>query len=124
MEAMGLQEASCSFKGDEALLVQATSGQAPVVWAKGIRELSATWCLLYDLQVAVADCGGHLRGQREARLATTGGLRVGSTSHPSHLRGFQKRKKKEGIATKRHTLLLSLPWEHTHPAATTAKCSG
>ena len=35
-----------------------------------------------------------------------------------------KNEKKEGIATKYHTLLFSLPWEHTHPAAATAKCSG
>ena len=39
----GLQEASCSLKGDWVLLVQATSGQAPLVWAKDIRGLSATW---------------------------------------------------------------------------------
>ena len=34
------------------------------------------------------------------------------------------KKKKRGHATKHHMLLLSLPWEHTHPAAATAKCSG
>ena len=62
------------FRGDWALLVQATSGQAPLVWAKGIRGLSVMWCLLHNLQVAGTDCGGHLRGQREAWLATTGGL--------------------------------------------------
>ena len=56
------------------LLVQATGGQAPIVWAKGIRGLSAMWCLLYDLQVAETGCSGHLRGQREAWLATTGAL--------------------------------------------------
>ena len=48
---------------------------------------------------------------------------MGSTCNPSHLKGWQKRKK-EGTATKHHMLLLSLPWEHTHPAAATAKCSG
>ena len=31
--------------------------------------------------------------------------------------------KEEGTATKLHSLL-SLPWECTHPAAATAKCSG
>ena len=30
----------------------------------------------------------------------------------------------EGIAIKHKLLLLSLPWEHMHPAAATAKCSG
>ena len=39
------QEASCSFKGDWELLVQATSGLAPLVWAKGIRWLSVMECL-------------------------------------------------------------------------------
>jgi len=47
------------------LLVQAISGQAPILWAKGIRGLSATWCLLHDPHVAGRDCGGHLRGQRD-----------------------------------------------------------
>ena len=28
--------------GDQALLAQGTDGQAPLVWAKGIRGLSAT----------------------------------------------------------------------------------
>ena len=119
----GLQKASCTFKGDWALLVQATHGQAPLLWAKGIRGLSAIWCLLHDLQVAGTDHSSRFRGQREAWLATTGGLLVGTTSDPSHLRGCQKRKK-EDIATKHHTLLFSHPWEHTHPVASTAKCSG
>ena len=65
------------------------------------------WCLLHDLQVAGMDCGSCLRSQREAQLATTRGLRVGSTSDPSHLRGWQKRK--ESISTKHHMLMLSLP---------------
>ena len=56
------------------LLVQATSGQAPIVWVKGIRGLSVTWYLLHDLQVARTDCSGHLRGQREVWLSITGGL--------------------------------------------------
>ena len=30
----------------------------------------------------------------------------------------------EGFVTKHHLLLLSLPWELTHPATVTAKCSG
>ena len=32
------------------LLVQATSSQVPLVWAKGIMGLSVMWCLLHDLQ--------------------------------------------------------------------------
>ena len=38
--------------------------------------------------------------------------------------GIGKKRKKEGTATKHHMLLLSLPWDHTHPAAATAKHSG
>jgi len=34
------------------------------------------------------------------------------------------KKKKRGHCIKHHVLLLSLPWEHTCPAATTAKHSG
>ena len=102
------------------LLVQATGGQGPLVWAKGIRWLSVTWCLFHDLQGGGTDHGSCLRGQREAWLATTGGLCVGSTCNPNHLSGWQKRNK-EGNATKHHTLLLSLLWEHTCPAAATAK---
>ena len=55
-------------------LCRLRGGQAPRAWAKGIRGPSVTWCLLHDLQVAGTDCSGHLRGQREAWLATTGGL--------------------------------------------------
>ena len=36
----------------------------------------------------------------------------------------QKKTKKEGTATKHHTLLLSLSWENTRSAAVTAKHSG
>ena len=48
---------------------------------------------------------------------------MGPSCNPSHIRGWQKRKK-EGTATKYYTLLLSLPWENTHPETATAKCSG
>ena len=68
------REVSCSLMGDWVLLVQANSVQAPLVWAKGIRGLSAMWCLLHDLQVSGIDCSGHLKGQMEAWLANTGGL--------------------------------------------------
>ena len=107
----GWKEASCSCREDGALLEQAISGQAPLVWAKGTRQLSETCGLLHNLQAAGTDCGSRLRGQMEAWLATTGGLWAGSTCNPSHLRGWKKRKK-EGTATKHHTLLISLG---THP---------
>ena len=55
------------------ICVQATGGQAPLVWAD-IRGLSAMWCLLHNLQVVGAECTGRLRGQKEVQLATTGGL--------------------------------------------------
>ena len=83
-------KASCSFRGHLALLAQATGGQAPIVWAKGIRGLIVMRCLLNDLQVAGTDCGSHLRGKGEMWLAITGGLWVGSTSHPSDLKSWQK----------------------------------
>ena len=55
-------------------LLQATDGQAPLEWAKSIRRLSATWCLLHNLQVAGTHHSSPLGGQRKAWLATTGGL--------------------------------------------------
>ena len=77
-----------------APLVQATGGEKPLAQAMGdwgllcrlgvarhllggLRAagwLSVTWCLLCELQVIETDCGGPLRGQREAWPATTGGL--------------------------------------------------
>jgi len=58
----------------------------------------------------------------EVRLATTGSCEWAPNCNPSHHSDWQKRKNK-GTATKHHMLLLSFPWEHTHPAAATAKCS-
>ena len=52
-----LQEVSCLFTGDWVLLVQATSGQAPTVWAKGIRGISAMWC-----QPSTICCCSHYPG--------------------------------------------------------------
>ena len=91
------------------------------------------WYLLCDLQVAGTDCSSCLRGQREEWPATTEGLRVGCewappaapvTSGVSKKKKKKERKKKEGTVTKHHMLLLSPPWEYTHLAAATAKCSG
>ena len=59
---------------ETTLLVQAAGGQALLLWAGGSMGLSATWCLLCDLQAAGTDCRGLLRGQREAWPATPGGL--------------------------------------------------
>ena len=74
MQAMDGKKPYARATGDWAFLVQAAGGQAPLVWAEGNRGLSATWCLLCDLQAAGTDCGGLLLGQREAWPATTGGL--------------------------------------------------
>ena len=125
-QATGSNKPLAQPTGDRVLLVQAAGVWEPLVWAKGIRGLSVTWCLSHDLQAVGTDCGGSLRGQREAWPATTGGLGAGSTCSPSQLRGQQKKKKKkkEGTATKHHTLLLSPHWKYTCPAAVTAKCSG
>ena len=69
------RSAMAQAKGRKKPLAHLEQGyQAPLVWAKGIRGLSAMWCLLHKLQVAGTDCCGHLRGRREAWLDTTGGL--------------------------------------------------
>lgn len=46
------------------------------------------------------------------------------TSGVSKKKKKKREKKKEGTGTKHHTLLLSPSWEHTRPAAATAKGSG
>ena len=51
--------------GDQVFLVQAMGDQEPLVWTKGSMGLSATWCLLRDLQVAGMDCNSCLGGQVE-----------------------------------------------------------
>ena len=48
---------------------------------------------------------------------------MGSNCDTSHIRGCQK-EKREGTSAKHHTLLLSLSWDHSDPAADTAKFSG
>ena len=60
--------------GDRVPLVQAMGGWAPLVWAKGSRGLSTTWCLLHDLQVSGTNHRSHLRNHREAWPANSRGL--------------------------------------------------
>ena len=79
VQAKGGEKPLARAMGDWALLVWAAGDQAPLVWAGGSGGLSATWCLLRDLQAAGTDCSSLLGGQREACLATPGSLRVGST---------------------------------------------
>ena len=97
-------------------------GWAPLVWAKGSGGLSSTWRFLHDLQASGTDWMVVLeaRGRHDlpplgvcewAPLATLVTSGVG-------------KKKKEGIATEHHPLMLSPPWKHTCPVAATAKCSG
>ena len=62
-QATGWLEGSCSLRGDCMLLVQATSGQTPLLWNKGIRGLNAMWYPLYCLQVAGTECSSCLRGR-------------------------------------------------------------
>lgn len=54
-------------------LLQATGGQAPPT-AKGSGRLSATWCVLHNLQEEGTNQSSHLRNQREAWPVTTRGL--------------------------------------------------
>ena len=72
--------------------MQATSGQAPFVWAKGIRGLSVMWCLLHNPGMAGTDGGSHLRGQREAWLATTGACEWAPPANPAP-QGMGRKKK-------------------------------
>ena len=56
------------------LLAWSMGGQARLVWGKGSRRLSATRCLLRDLQTMGTNHSSHLRNQRGAGPATTRGL--------------------------------------------------
>ena len=60
--------------GSEKLLAHLGEAGHFLVWAKGIRGLGVMLCLLHDLQVAGTKQSSPLRRQREAWLATTGGL--------------------------------------------------
>ena len=102
--------------------MQATGGQAPLVWAKGIRGLSRTWYLLQDLQVAGTEHGGCQEARGRSGFPPLGACEWAPPATPGHLRSWQKRK--EVPANKHHTLLLSLPCKYTHPASATAKCFG
>ena len=47
--------------GDQLALLQATGGQAPLVWAEGSGGLSLMLCLLHDLKAAGTNDSSHLR---------------------------------------------------------------
>ena len=125
MQATGGEKPLAWSTGDLKLLVWAAGGWAPLVWAKGSGRLRVMWCLLPYLQVAGMDLGGSLEARGRRGLLPLGAF---EQLHlwPQSLQGSsnqkQKKKKKEGTATKHH-MLLSLPWEHTYPAAATAKHS-
>ena len=79
----------------------------PLAWSKGSRD--RPWQESQRPEGGVAcHCWGPVSGLH---------------LQPQSPQGLGK-KKKEGTATKHHMLLLSLPREHTHPAAATAKYSG
>ena len=102
--------------------MQATSGQEPLLWAKGIRVLSVMWCFLQDhrWQGQTAAVNSEDRGRHGLPpLGSVGGLHL----RPQSPQGLAK-KKKEVTVNKHHMLFLSLPWEHTCPAGVTAKHSG
>ena len=106
--------------GDWALLEWAMGGQAPLRWAKDGVGLSATWSLLCDLQVAGTDFGSHQEARGRHGLPPLGACELAPAATLSAQR-LAKKKKKKCTATEHHTFLLSLRWEHTCPAATTAK---
>ena len=60
------QEASCSFRGDWVLLMQATSVQAPLVWlrASGASVLLLSSCMIYRWQGQTVAVVSEARGKR------------------------------------------------------------
>ena len=73
-QAMGGKRTIAQATGDQVLPVQATHGQAPLVWGKGSGGLNVMQCLLHDLQAVGTNHSSHLRNQRKAWPATTRGL--------------------------------------------------
>ena len=123
----GQQEASCLFRGDWVLLVQATGGQASLVWAKGIRGLSAMCasCTIYRWQGQTAVVVSEARGRHG--LPPLGACEWAPPATPITSgagKEKKKKKKKKGPATKYHMLLLSLRWKHTCPAASLPNALG
>jgi len=94
--------------------------------------------LLYWLQVAVPPVWAKFNGEPLSWSQVAGANSIISDSRSGlgpPLPGVHEQapptapvilevSREEGTATKYHLLLLSLPWEHTHPAAAIVKCSG
>ena len=104
--------------GDWALLVQASGGRAPLVWAKGSGGLGMTWYLLHNLQASETPTVAvvwEARGRHD--LPPLGAYERAPPGAPV-TSGLAKKKKKKrrnfNQAPKHHTLLLSILWEHTH----------
>ena len=117
---MGGEKPLAQAVGNWALLMQVTGSWIPLGWAKGSRGLSVMWCLLHDLQAAGMDSGGISEAEGGIACHNWGPV-TGLHLQPQSPQGLAK-KKKEGSATKHHTWLFSLPWEHTYHAAATSKC--
>ena len=102
--------------GDWVLLAQAAGGQAPLVWAKGSRRLSAS--LIYRWQEWTLAVILEARGKRG--LPPLGSCEWAPPVAPV-ISGVSKRKRKkkikEGIATEHYPLWASPPWENTRPPA-------
>ena len=82
--------------------------------------LSRTRCFLHGLQEAGANHCSYLWLQRWECPAPLAVHEQTPLSAPFTSRVPQE----EGTVTEHHLLVLSYLWEHTRPAAATAKCSG
>ena len=89
----------------------------PLVRDKGSGGLSATQCLLGDLQVVGTNHSSHLRNQMGRGPPPLGILEQAPLGAPINSEDTTQ----EGTATQHHPLLLSLPWELTYPANDTPK---
>ena len=84
-----------------------------------LQGLSKTRCFWHGLWEVGTNHRSYLWLQRWERLATTWVHEQTPLAAPFISRATTE----EGIATEHHLLVLLYPWEHTHPAATTAKHS-
>ena len=108
MQATGGKKSLSWAMGNLSLLVQATGRQAPHVWAKGSRGLRATGtsCMIYRWQGQTVVVISEARGRHG--LPPLGDCEWAPPA--ATVTSGVSKNKKEGTATKHHTLLLSPPW--------------
>ena len=98
------------------LLVQAMGGWAPLVWTKGSRGLSETWCFLCDLQATGTDLVVISEARGRHGLPPLGNCEWAppAAQITSRVSKKKKKKKKRGHCNQAPYIVALIPLE-THP---------